>query len=239
ACLEEPEPLLASGGELGRLYGYFKRREWLKIGGSHDRFLVLSDHPLGPSGKSIGTRLAAIDPRWVEEAPFPQEPDGREHFARAVRYRGRHYETGPLARAMVARHPLARKLHRRYKDSMMVRIAVRVAETARLLWGVRERLGRLRLDEPSYIEPPLSFEALGSVEGRGAVEAARGSLLHTLRLKNGKIARYCIVTPTQWNLVGDGGGEPGVAQRALQGLPVELAETVFKSFDVCSVCTTQ
>ncbi|WP_457597192.1 nickel-dependent hydrogenase large subunit, partial [Hydrogenimonas sp.] len=30
ACLEEPEPLLASGGELGRLYRYFKRREWLK-----------------------------------------------------------------------------------------------------------------------------------------------------------------------------------------------------------------
>jgi len=56
----------------------------------------------------------------------------------------------------------------------------------------------------------------------------------------GHIHAYDIITPTVWNL-GNGDKEnPSVAQKAIMGLDsVEKADFVFKSFDVCSVCTTQ
>jgi Ni,Fe-hydrogenase I large subunit len=73
----------------------------------------------------------------------------------------------------------------------------------------------------------------------GIVEAARGSLIHRVRIGEGLISEYQIVTPTQWNLGSGPADDPGIAQRALIGLHrEEPAELVFKSFDVCSVCTT-
>ena len=238
-ALADPALLTEGEGDLAALVRYFVDRRWMQAGRSHDRFIVLADHPLGPRGKALRTRLAAVDWSGVEEAPIVQDPRSA-NFARPVRYRGSFYETGPLARAMVARVPLVLRMHRRYRDAAVTRIVARVREIGALLTAIKARLAALDLSEPSYIPPSVKPEQIDVAFGRGAAEAARGSLLHSLHLRRGRILRYCIITPTQWNLTGNDPDDPGVAQRAMVGLEDEnLAETVFKSFDVCAVCTTQ
>jgi hydrogenase large subunit len=182
-------------------------------------------------GKAHATRIREhLDLRHLKEEPI----EGSE--ALRVRYRDRAYETGPLARAMLLKTPLIREAHRRYGDSLFSRILARVCEIPRLLLYAGELLERIDPGEPSWHDPgPLPREG----EGVGIVEAARGSLVHRVRIAEGRIAAYQIVTPTQWNLGSGPAEDPGVAQRALQGLHREdPAELVFKSFDVCSVCTT-
>ena len=41
--------------------------------------------------------------------------------------------------------------------------------------------------------------ALGTGEGLAAVETARGTLLHRVRLVDQQVADYQIVAPTEWN----------------------------------------
>jgi hydrogenase large subunit len=77
------------------------------------------------------------------------------------------------------------------------------------------------------------------VKGTGVCEAARGSLVHNIEISQGKIEHYQIITPTQWNLSNGTKRNPGIAQRAMIGLhDQKVAEFIFRTFDVCSVCTT-
>ncbi len=238
AELEDPALLWRTEGDLALLLRRLEALELLEAGQSFDRFLVLADHTAGPAGKSLKTRLAAVETAYVEEDE-PLQSAGYANFAKPVRYRGRFYEVGPLARAMVAKDPLVRRLHRRYRDAVSTRIIARVKEAAVLLCRSAQMLRQIDLGDPSYIKPRYALRELGSLKGEGAVEAARGSLLHRVHLRNGRIARYCIITPTQWNLA-SATDEPGVAATAMVGLKDEkAAEVVFKAFDVCSVCTTQ
>ena len=46
--------------------------------------------------------------------------------------------------------------------------------------------------------------SLGRDECLGAVETARGLLLHRVRLVDGRVAHYQIVAPTEWNFHPDG-----------------------------------
>ena len=77
------------------------------------------------------------------------------------------------------------------------------------------------------------------------IEAARGSLGHWLRLKNGRILNYQIVAPTTWNFSPrDAAGTPGALEQALVGALVRPGETdpvsvqhIVRSFDPCMVCT--
>jgi hydrogenase large subunit len=103
---------------------------------------------------------------------------------------------------------------------------------------LKKLLNQIDLREPSYIEPARSIKELEAA-GTGIVEAARGSLIHTLKIEKNRIKEYHIITPTQWNLGNGTIIEPGVAQKGMIGLEnIDLAKKVFKSFDVCSVCTT-
>ena len=76
--------------------------------------------------------------------------------------------------------------------------------------------------------------------GVGVVEAARGSLIHKTTVKDGLITNYEIIVPTQWNLSNGNSEEQGVATLAMVGSrSIEEASFIFRTFDVCSVCTTQ
>jgi hydrogenase large subunit len=228
---ERIEEMLAKEGDLPRVMAAILDRGWERLGRSYDRFIVFGGGGYFVSGKSHATRVREhLDLRYLSETPI----EGSE--ALMVRYRGKVYETGPLARAMLLKTPLIREAHRRYGDSLFSRILARVCEIPRLLLYCGELLERIKVAEPSWIDPgALPLEA----EGVGIVEAARGSLIHRIRVERGEIADYQIVTPTQWNLGSGPAEDPGVAQRALLGAkesdPLEL---IFKSFDVCSVCTT-
>ncbi len=95
----------------------------------------------------------------------------------------------------------------------------------------------LDLSQPSFITPP-SIESISGF-GVGIIEAPRGSLIHRATIEKGKIVSYTIITPTQWNLGNGTSMIPGIAQKAMIGAAsTAKASLLFRTFDVCSVCTT-
>ena len=219
-------------GDFGKLLHLLGSNDMAEIGQSHDRFIVFGDCILSKAGKSIVTNVSNVDVRYVLESL--QEGT----VAKAVTYKERLYEVGPLARGMVAKTPIVKNLHKRYKDSLLTRVFARVHEVAQLLDYAKALLKNLRLDEPS-----VTLVAHGlpqDFEGTGVVEAARGSLIHKTTVKNGAISNYEIITPTQWNLSHGTKEEQGIAIEAMVGSKsIEEATFIFRTFDVCSVCTTQ
>ena len=230
---EKVEKLLAQQGDLPQLLRLLLEREWQQLGKSFDRFIVFGENSYFRRGKSIKTRIQPhIDEKYLSLS------DNSDSLAKNVAYKRKYYEVGPLSRAMLLKTPLIKDAHRRYGDSLFSRIMARSCETIQLLHHTLELIARIDLDQPSWIEPPQPLSKLTG-EGTAAVEAARGSLIHSVVLEEGRIARYRIITPTQWNLSQGTPETPGIAQQAMIGLEDEqLAEFIFKSFDVCSVCTT-
>jgi uptake hydrogenase large subunit len=204
-------------------------------GFAHDRFVVLGAHGFSTSAKVLQTRRRKVDSALVRTEPAVC-PDERT-YADNVRYDGAFYEVGPLARAMAGDVTLIKSLHRRFKDSAYTRVTARVLETASLLQRAKTLLQTLPLSEASYM-PPARPEQI-TAAGEGIVEAPRGPLLHRITLEAGIIAGYEIVTPTQWNLGSAPHDDPAPAQKAMIGSrSAEEAAFIFRSFDVCSVCTT-
>ena len=225
-CLDKIE------GDFGKLLQLMGSAGMSEIGNSHDRFIVFGECMFWESGKSIVTKLSKVDVKYVKETAQ------KGTVAKAVMYKERLYETGPLARAMVNKTPIVKNLHRRYKDTLLTRVFARVHEIAQLLDYSKKLLNNLQLDEPSCT---LGLdEHLLDFEGIGVVEAARGSLIHKTSVKNGRIEQYEIITPTQWNLSHGTKEEQGIAIEAMVGSKsIEEATFIFRTFDVCSVCTTQ
>jgi len=230
---EKVEDLLAHQGDVPSLLHEVMRREWHHLGKSFDRFIVFGQNSYFQRGKSLKTRVQPhISERFIEVS------SNTNSLAKNVTYKHKYYETGPLSRAMLLKIPLIKDAHRRYGDSLFSRILARSCESISLLQHSLGLLEQIDLKEPSYIEPFISIKTL-TAEGIGAVEAARGSLVHKVVLEEGSIVSYEIITPTQWNLSQGTKEMPGIAQQAMIGLQdTDLAEFVFKTFDVCSVCTT-
>ena len=219
-------------GDFGKLLHLLGSNGMAEKGQSYDRFIVFADSPLSTAGKSIVTSVSKVYTKYVEEN------DQAGSVAKAVSYRNRMYEVGPLARGMVSKEPIVRSLHKRYKDSMLTRIFARVHEVAQLLEKSSVMLKSIRVDEPSCTMSDVL--KLYEFEGTGTVEAARGSLIHKTSVTNGKISNYEIITPTQWNLSHGTEAEKGIAVKAMVGSEtVEEADFIFRTFDVCSVCTAQ
>ncbi len=219
-------------GDLGRVLHLMGMNEMADMGQSHDRFIVFGDSVLSKPGKSIGTTVSSVDVRYVEESIQ------RGTLAKAVNYKQNLYEVGPLARAMVAKESMVKQMHKRYKDSILTRVFARVHEVALLLNHSKELLQNLRLNEPSCtLDGDLK---VSDFEGVGVVEAARGSLIHKTTVEEGLIKNYEIIVPTQWNLSHGDDAERGVAIEAMVGsTTTQEASFIFRTFDVCSVCTTQ
>lgn len=201
-----------------------------------DRFMVLGEHDYATPFKVVGTLLRRCDPEYVAVGS-PYTPGGRSEALNAL-YNGTTYETGPLARAMAKNGTLIKNIHRRFKDSAYTRVIARLHETGQLLYRIKLKLAELDLSQPSYMKPSMPLKELNT-KGTGVVEAPRGALLHRLELANGTIKAYEMITPTQWNLGSGSRAAPGIAQQAMIGASSsEEAAFIFRTFDVCSVCTT-
>ena len=225
--------VLSRQGDLTDILKLIETNNWLDYGKSYDRFIAFGESSYFIKGKSIKTRVTHN--LVLEDV---EESESTTSFAKSVRYHDKYYEVGPLARAMVRKTPLIKDAHRRYTDSMFTRILARVCEISQLLLHSKSLLKQLDLNEPSYIKPKIEILNLNS-SGSAAVEADRGTLIHKVIIENSVIQKYEIITPTQWNLCGGVKDNKGVSQNAMIGLEdIKIAELVFKSFDVCSVCTT-
>jgi hydrogenase large subunit len=127
-------------------------------------------------------------------------------------------------------------MHRRFKDSAYSRVMARVFELATLLKHAKGLLSEIDISQKSCLKC-IDISKITAM-GVGVVEAPRGPLLHTVDIKDGLIQEYKIVTPTQFNIGSSSRSNPTPAQKAMKGMTQAEALFIFRTFDVCSVCTT-
>ncbi|WP_263832770.1 nickel-dependent hydrogenase large subunit [Sulfurospirillum oryzae] len=213
------------------------------LGRSYDRFLALGESFMYEGAlKASKTTVLSADIKYVHESldhTFFADKYKGYTYSKSALYKKSYFEVGPLARLMVAKEPLMRDFHRRFKDAVLTRVVARVIECAHLLSRTKTLLLELNLKEPSFSPPKQDIHTL-SGEGMGVIEAPRGTLIHQVSAHHGMIKSYNIITPTVWNLGNGDRDNPATAQKALIGLnSFTKADFILKSFDVCSVCTTQ
>lgn len=182
---------------------------------------------------------------WEGETIPDHQPGGdRYTWAKAPRYGDHVVQTGPLAELRIAGDSLISDLLASEGDNTWLRQFARLRRAGRLLMLAVDTLNALKtvLDQPHIIDPGIDVWPDG--ESFGLVEAARGALGHWLRVKNGVIEKYQIVTPTAWNASPrDSAGRHGHWEQSIIGLrvpdpdnPVEIGHIV-RSHDPCLVCT--
>jgi Ni,Fe-hydrogenase I large subunit len=103
-------------------------------------------------------------------------------FSRAPHWNDRAAETGALAR--MHGHPLVASVVRRFGASVLARFVARVAEMCAFASGSLPVIGKC---------------SLGGGRGAGWAETSRGLLLHAAEIVEGRVRRYGIVAPTEWN----------------------------------------
>ncbi len=172
--------------------------------------------------------------------PSIDEPDAYT-WCKAPRLDGQVMEVGALARQAVNRHPLILDLVAQSGGNVRNRVVARLLEIALVVAVMEEWARALKVKDPFCHHARMPDEA----QGRGMIEAARGSLWHWLKIKKGRILNYQIIAPTTWNFSPrDAQGTPGALEQALIGAPVREGEKdpvsvqhIVRSFDPCMVCT--
>ena len=172
------------------------------------------------------------DDREMEPAPYKP---GAYTWIKSVRYAGRHYETGPLARMI---------MNGFYQGgtSTMDRIYARSLETLLIAELVREWLLKLQ-PGPAPLKQnaaPVKSEVVATTD------AMRGALLHSARIVDEQVERYNIITPTVWNFSPkDQYGQRGPVETALVGTAIPRPDMlgtilgrIVRSYDPCISCAT-
>ena len=204
-----------------------------------DEFMAWRKRLLAVKGAAQGAALGAELRTWLRtEAPLSIEPGvaltsgallpmltaeawGRqcvdEDFAEQPTFAGRPAETGPLARRFAAGEAVCL---RTTGQGVAARLAARYADLDFLATA---------LLEPEKLAGWLDAVPLAGNVGLARVETARGLLLHLTQVKDGRVGRYVIVAPTEWNFhpqgafVGEITGCPAASQAEAEALARRLA----------------
>ena len=224
----EERPCLAPGGFYDGERGTIEPFSHLSVA-EHMRYSRLAD-PGAPRHP------------WESETQPDESRDEAYSYAKATRYKDRVVQLGPLADLVLGGDPLTRSLLAAQGASTWLRQFTRLHRPVAALQVMRATVDELRanLDEPTYIRSEPHTDG----DGFGAINAARGSLEHWVRIRDGRIANYQIITPTAWNgSPRDSSGRRGHWEESFVGLeiedldnPVELFHLV-RSHDACLVCT--
>jgi peptide/nickel transport system substrate-binding protein len=132
-------------------------------------------------------------------------------------------QLGPLPELLIAGDPLATDLVAVHGTSAFVRQLVRWTRAAANLRLMRQWLDELAscLGQPT-LQPPRPADLDHDAQGIGHANATRGTLMHWVRLSQGKIATYQVITPTTWNASPrDSHAVPGHFEQCLVGLPAD------------------
>jgi hydrogenase large subunit len=128
-----------------------------------------------------------------------------------------------------------------YRDgvSVMDRHAARAKEALKIANAMEGWLNDLTPGAKVHND----YETPANGTGVGFTEAARGALGHWVKISNGKISLYQVITPTCWNASPrDSSDVPGPMEQALIGTPIQDAARpiealrVIHSFDPCLSC---
>jgi len=150
-------------------------------------------------------------------------------------------EVGAISRQVISGHPLIRDLVDKTGANVQNRVISRLLELALVIPAMEQWVKQIQPGQDFCQESIIPREA----QGAGLVEAARGSLGHWLRIKNGRILNYQIIAPTTWNFSPrDSSEQPGALELALQGTEMgddqssaAMIQHIIRSFDPCMVCT--
>jgi hypothetical protein len=149
-------------------------------------------------------------------------------FNRTPDWRGRPVETGALARR--TRHPLIAALLARDGNTVPTRFVAQLVDLAS--W--------LSVDEAASI-PSVRQHGDGSGVGYGLAETARGLLLHQAEVTDGRVRRYRIIAPTEWNFHPAGALTRGLVDRKVvdSGVARREAGLLVQALDPCVACTIE
>ncbi len=211
---EKIDKIIDKNGDSNDLKRLFEKMD-KNIGKGLNRFLVLGDNLyFKPTG----------DLTFVKE-------EKTKSLSKNALYKDEFFEVGPLARNL--HHPLIKSVYENYQDSVYTRIFARLYEMHLILEKILNEIDKIDMCEPSFID----YTPRNS-EGKIAIEAPRGSLIHSIEISDEKIKEYNIIVPTQFNLSNSTKEKPSPAQAALIKEDIKWSDFIFKCFDVCAVCNT-
>lgn len=149
--------------------------------------------------------------------------DNAGKFAAQPLLDGQTCETSAFARQ--AASPLVGSLAERHGSALLARIVAVIHEITLLPGLMRAAIGG---------HQPAAAIPCGPGRAIGFVEAARGRLMHAVEIAGGRIARYAILAPTEWNFHPQGVAAVGLAAIAAAGRDVpELARLFISALDPC------
>jgi hypothetical protein len=128
-------------------------------------------------------------------------------------------QTGALAR--LSSTPLVQELHSEYGFGLATQLGARLLEVTALLADIREQIPALAP------EPTPALPAIHTGRALASVDTARGRLFHWVDVRDGRIARYRTLAPTEWNF------HPcGPLARGLAGEPAQDAALTRRAVDL-------
>lgn len=176
-----------------------------------------------------------------ETIPNYIEGSSKYSWAKAPRYLDKAVEVGPISELIIAGDPLITSFFTKEGSNAWLRQFCRMHRPALSLQLLRKELQELlaNSDDVNCISP----SEVTSGEGFGLLHAARGALGHWIKIKDGKIEKYQIISPTSWNasprdsLDNRGHWESSLIGTQIEDLenPVELGH-IIRSHDACLVC---
>jgi hydrogenase large subunit len=160
-------------------------------------------------------------------------PKGKAYsWLKSPRYQNAPMEVGPLARMWMTGD---------YTEgvSVMDRHLARAYEAKKITEAMKRWVASIRIGDPAFEKTSIPATATGF----GLTEAPRGALGHWVKIANGKIANYQVITPTCWNCSPrDDRKQLGPLEKAIMGTvvqdpdrPVEVLRIVH-SYDPCLDC---
>ncbi|OGW38086.1 MAG: hypothetical protein A2Y97_00315 [Nitrospirae bacterium RBG_13_39_12] len=225
-------------------YGSFElpgNKTWLPSGYYDNGFIEFSEDKISEFIKYSFLKgyQGGLHPSEGITDPDPDK-EGAYSWSKSPRYDNRVVEVGPLARMVLDKDPLIFDIFEKSGPSVFLRILARLHEAVRLVRQVGIWIREIDARSPFFKKPIIPTEA----KGTGLIEAARGGLGHWISIKDSRIERYQVITPTAWNLSPkDAFDQFGACEHALNGTavedednPVEIGHIV-RSFDPCLVCT--
>jgi len=192
------------------------------------------------------------NPAQGETAPEPKKK-GAYSFLKSPRYKGNVCELGPLAE-MVSNYVQGDAKVKELVDStlsqfgagpealysVLGRHAARALQAKLVADSMVDWLMALKPGEPCIID----YEIPEQGQGAGLSSAPRGAVGHWISIKDKKIDRYQVITPTAWNASPkDDKDQPGAVEQAIIGTKVKDQDNPFeivrivRAFDPCLACS--
>jgi len=193
-------------GPAAEIFRLLEARGWMGCGASRVPLLDRLDETV------LERRLAAD-----EDGAFVAQPEWED----APR------ETGPLVRRIA--DPLVQAVVTQHGRGLTAHFLAQCVETMWCLVEMRDLAEDIYRDRNS----PLSE---GDGVGLGLVEAARGWLAHRVEIADGRVRRYQILAPTEWNFHPRGALARGLIEGCPGPPPERRAQLMVAALDPCVPC---